>query len=202
MLNAKEKMKKSTGQKRATKSAPVKAKKEGAGHAAAVKEGDIAEALMQGGDALKIEVGGYALSFSHLNKELWPGKNGKALTKRDYASYLLTVAPYILPHLKDRPLTLVRFPDGVKGQRFFQKHWEKNLPPFVDTFEHFAEHSDENHRFLLCNNLATLLWLAQIADLELHTSHARIGKAAENKKLTQTYTNSGRAHRTLNSQLS
>jgi len=84
----------------------------------------------------------------------------------------------------------VRFPNGVDGQRFFQKHWDQNLPEFVKTFDHYAEHADENHRFLLCDNLATLLWLAQIADLELHTSHARIGPAAENKTLTQTYTDS------------
>jgi bifunctional non-homologous end joining protein LigD len=165
----------------ATKSTAVK--KPAAAH-------DLAEAIKTAGEALKIEVDGYQLSFSHLDKALWPGKNGKALTKRDYALYLLDVAPYILPHLLNRPLTLVRCPDGAKGQKFFQKHWEKNLPPFVETFEHFAEHSDENHRFLLCNNRTTLLWLAQIADLELHTSHARIGKTDENKKLTQTYTDS------------
>ncbi|MBS2006282.1 MAG: DNA ligase D [Cyanobacteria bacterium SZAS TMP-1] len=149
-----------------------------------------AENLKSAGDSLKLEVDGHTIAFSHLDKVLWPGLKGKGLTKRDYANYLLQVAPFILPHLKNRPLTLVRFPNGVHGQRFFQKHWEQNRPDFVETFEHFSENADENHQFLLCNNLATLIWLAQIADLELHTSHARIGAAAENKKLTQTYTDS------------
>ena len=148
----------------------------------------IAAALAGGEENLKLIVGDDAINFSHLNKVLWPGLKGKGLTKRDFAQYLLAVAPYLLPHLKDRPLTLVRFPNGVGGQKFFQKHWDKNIPPFVETFDSYAEHANENHRFLLCNNLSTLLWLAQIADLELHTSHARIGKAAENSKLTLTYT--------------
>jgi bifunctional non-homologous end joining protein LigD len=148
----------------------------------------IEDALSSGGDNLKLSIGTESINFTHLDKVLWPGEKGKGLTKRDFALYLLAVSPYLLPHLKDRPLTLVRFPNGVGGQKFFQKHWDKNIPGFVDTFDSFAEHAGENHRFLLCDNLATLLWLAQIADLELHTSHARIGKALENKTLTQTYT--------------
>ncbi|MBU6453205.1 MAG: non-homologous end-joining DNA ligase [Cyanobacteria bacterium REEB67] len=148
----------------------------------------IAAALSSDSENLKLAIGTEHINFTHLDKVLWPGENGKGLTKRDFALYLLLVSPFLLPHLKDRPLTLVRFPNGVGGQKFFQKRWDKNIPGFVDTFDSFAEHAGENHRFLLCDNLATLLWLAQIADLELHTSHARIGKAMENKALTQTYT--------------
>ena len=54
-------------------------------------------------------------------------------TKRDLLVYFARVSPYILPHLAERPLTMIRMPDGIRGQRFFQKHWEQARPDFVET---------------------------------------------------------------------
>ena len=53
------------------------------------------------------------------------------ITKRDLIRYLAAVSPYMLPHLKDRPLTMIRMPEGIHGERFFQKHWEQSAPDFV-----------------------------------------------------------------------
>ena len=96
-----------------------------------------------------------------------------ALTKRDLLRYFAQVSPFILPHLADRPLTMIRMPDGIDGQRFFQKHWEQERPEFVETITVFSEHKDEQHEYLLCNNLPTLLWLAQSGTLEFHVWHSR-----------------------------
>ena len=95
------------------------------------------------------------------------------MTKRDLLRYLAQVSPYMLPHLADRPLTMIRMPDGINGQRFFQKHWEQRRPEFVDSIVVFSEHKDESHEYLLCNNLPTLLWLAQSGTLEFHVWHSR-----------------------------
>jgi bifunctional non-homologous end joining protein LigD len=83
------------------------------------------------------------------------------------------VAPLKLPHLADRPLTMIRMPDGILGQRFFQKHWTQERPGFAETVTVFSGHKDEEHEYLLCNNLPTLLWLAQSGTLEFHIWHSR-----------------------------
>jgi bifunctional non-homologous end joining protein LigD len=105
----------------------------------------------------------------------------EAVTKRRYIVYLTQVADYLLPHLKDRPITLVRFPNGIHGSKFYQKHWEKGRPDFVETVRAFTEQTNEDQDFLICNNLSTLLWLGQIADLELHTVHTRIDPEPDGK---------------------
>jgi bifunctional non-homologous end joining protein LigD len=79
----------------------------------------------------------------------------------------------MLPHLADRPLTMIRMPDGIDGQRFYQKHWHGERPAFVETITVFSGHKDEPHDYLLCNNLPTLLWLAQSGTLEFHVWHSR-----------------------------
>src|SRR5436190_738986 len=68
---------------------------------------------------------------------------------------------------------MIRMPDGIHGQRFFQKHWEQERPDFVQTITVFSAHKDEQHAYLLCNNLPTLLWLAQSGTLEFHVWHSR-----------------------------
>jgi len=121
------------------------------------------------------------LSFTNLDKPMFftTGESmNKPLTrplrKRDYLHYLLQASEYVLPHLHDRPVTQIRFPNGIYGMRFFQKHSEQKLPPFVETVRYFSESTGKDSDYFLCNNLATLLWFAQIAVLEFHTMHARI----------------------------
>ena len=91
-----------------------------------------------------------------------------AVTKRDLFRYALRAEHLILPHLRDRPLTLLRFPNGIAGKRFYQRHWEQERPAFVETVSVFGDGEGKDREFLLCNNLPTLLWLCQLADIEWH----------------------------------
>lgn len=151
-----------------------------AGPPSANKElGEIGEVLRQlenSKAAFSLAVGPHRIRLTHLDRVYWPADPAlrqPALTKRDLLHYFAQVSPFLLPHLADRPLTLIRMPDGIFGQRFFQKHWEQQRPEFVDTVVVFSEHKDESHQALLCNNLATLLWLAQSGTIELHVWHSR-----------------------------
>jgi bifunctional non-homologous end joining protein LigD len=123
-----------------------------------------------------LEVGEHRIRLTHLDRIYWPAEpalDQPPLTKRDLLRYFVQVAPFVLPHLADRPLTMIRMPDGIHGQRFFQKHWEQERPAFVETITVFSGHKDEQHDYLLCNNLPTLLWLAQSGTLEFHVWHSR-----------------------------
>jgi bifunctional non-homologous end joining protein LigD len=121
-----------------------------------------------------VKVRGENVSLTNLNKVLWPAEEGfRAYTKRDYLRYLLEVSPYVMPHIADRPVTLIRMPDGIHGERFFQKHWEQPFPSFVETITVFSESKDESHEYFLCQNVPTLLWLGQVGTLEFHVWHSR-----------------------------
>jgi len=120
--------------------------------------------------------GPHRIRLTHLDRVYWPADAAlgqPALTKRDLLRYFARVSPFMLTHLADRPLTMIRMPDGIGGQRFYQKHWEQERPPFVETITVFSGHKDESHEYLLCNNLPTLLWLAQSGTLEFHVWHSR-----------------------------
>src|SRR5215211_4587253 len=87
-------------------------------------------------------VDGHELPVTSLDKQLWPGMGRRrGATKRDLLSYLVRVAPYLLPHLADRPLFVTRFPDGAAGKSFFQKHWEP-APPFARTVAIHSSHNE------------------------------------------------------------
>jgi bifunctional non-homologous end joining protein LigD len=123
-----------------------------------------------------ISIGAEVLKLSNLDRIYWPADPAlkqPALTKRDLLRYLAQVSPFMLPHLADRPLTMIRMPDGINGQRFFQKHWKQARPKFVQAITVFSGSKDESHEYLVCNNLPTLLWLAQSGTLEFHVWHSR-----------------------------
>src|SRR5262249_43232927 len=137
--------------------------------------------------SLTLAVGKHQIKLTHLDRVYWPADpplKQPALTKRDLLRYFVQVSPHMLPHLADRPLTMIRMPDGIHGQRFYQKHWHQEGPPFAETITVFSDHRDESHEYLLCNNLATLLWLAQSGTLEFHVWHSRakLGPDAKSKE--------------------
>ena len=142
-------------------------------------DGPIADVLAQldsPRNDFPLQLGPHRIRLTHLDRVYWPANPAlkqPAQTKRDLLRYLAQVSPYMLPHLADRPLTMIRFPGGIDGERFFQKHWEQARPAFVETITVFSEHKDERHDYLLCSNLATLLWLAQSGTLEFHVWHSR-----------------------------
>lgn len=140
---------------------------------------------------LELEVEGFKIALTNLNKVYWP-KHGKnpAVTKRDLIRYYAQVAKYLLPHSKDRPLTMVRYPNGIHHGKFYQKHWDAPLPQFVETVRLFSEFYHEDQDYMICNNLPTLLWLAQIADLEIHTWMARANPEPDALNMSTEYTGS------------
>src|SRR5215213_6640345 len=95
---------------------------------------EAVEALRRADAAVTLELDGSAVGLTQLDKVLWPAAGGlRTYTRRDYLQYLLLMAPHMLRHLQNRPLTLIRQPDGALGRRFVHFHYEQNLPPFVDT---------------------------------------------------------------------
>jgi bifunctional non-homologous end joining protein LigD len=120
-----------------------------------------------------LNVNGYQINISNLDKELWPAASTRrAGTKRDLLVYLAEVSPYILPHLYDRPLTMTRYPNGITGEKFYQRHVKPPQPEFLESVELAEEGGKDN--YLLCNNLATLLWMGQVASIDIHTWFSRI----------------------------
>ncbi len=97
------------------------------------------------------------------------------LTRLDMVEYYLRAAPLLRTYLRGRPLTLHRFPGGVDKNGFYEKDAPAGTPAFVETFTHRAEAPGRDVRFVLCNNLDTLAWLANLAALELHATLSRAG---------------------------
>jgi len=117
---------------------------------------------------VEVEVEGRTLRLTNLDKVLWP-KAG--FRKRDVLDYLVHVAPVLLPHLEGRPLTLKRYPNGVDGQHFYEKQCPSHRPDWVRTAAVRA--GSKTIAFCLAEDVATLVWLGNLADLELHTPMAR-----------------------------
>ena len=115
-------------------------------------------------------VGGRKLAVSNLNKVLYP-KVG--FTKGQVIDYYIRIAPVLLPHLKDRPLTMKRYPNGVEGEFFYEKNCPAHRPKWVRTAKVWSEGNNRTMDYCLANDLPTLVWAANLADLELHTSLAR-----------------------------
>ena len=114
---------------------------------------------------VEVNVGGKKLRLSNLDKVMYP-KTG--FTKGQVIDYYSRVAPALLPHLKDRPLTLKRYPNGVDDKFFYEKQSPSHRPDWVKTAPIPARGKIID--FTLANNLATLVWTSNLADLELHTS--------------------------------
>ena len=118
----------------------------------------------------QLVVDGRKLAVSNLNKVLYP-KPG--FTKAQVIDYYIRIAPVLLPHLKDRPLTMKRYPNGVDGQFFYEKNCPAHRPKWVQTAKVWSEGNQRIMHYCLANDLPTLVWAANLADLELHTSLSR-----------------------------
>ena len=116
-------------------------------------------------------------SFSNLDKVFWDKTSThNQLTKKDLIKYYDSISSYLLPHLKDRPLSLSRYPDGIKGKSFYHKNWnQENKPDFVQTAKIYSESREGNLiNYIICNNKETLLWLANLGCIEMHPWYSRI----------------------------
>nr|MDQ3975779.1 hypothetical protein [Thermoproteota archaeon] len=116
-------------------------------------------------------------SFSNLDKVFWDKTcTHNQLTKKDLIKYYDSISSYLLPNLKDRPLSLSRYPDGIKGKSFYHKNWDQeNKPNFVQTAKIYSESREGNLiNYIICNNKETLLWLANLGCIEMHPWYSRI----------------------------
>jgi len=114
-----------------------------------------------------VQLGKYKLELSNLEKELYPDDG---ILKAEVIQYYLTVGPTLLNHVKGRALSLVRFPDGIYGEQFFQK----NRPDWApDWIEYTRLGSEDKKDYIIATNEASLVWLANLACLELHQMHAK-----------------------------
>lgn len=119
---------------------------------------------------LTVEVEGRHLSLSNLDKVLYPDAG---FTKGQVIGYYRQIAPALLPHLGSRPLTLKRYPDGVDRHFFYEKHCPRHRPDWVETAEVWSGRNRAAIPFCVAGDLPTLVWVANLASLELHTSLSR-----------------------------
>lgn len=109
-----------------------------------------------------LEVQGRQVPLSNLEKVLYPGTG---FTKAQVIDYYIRVSPYLLPHLKDRPVTLKRYPDGVRGEHFYEKDAPGFTPEWVQTFPVPRRAGGPDIRYILLNDLPTLVWSANLGEV-------------------------------------
>jgi bifunctional non-homologous end joining protein LigD len=121
-------------------------------------------------DTEEKKVDGHLLKFTHLNKLYWP-EDG--ITKRDMFNYYHQVAPLMIPYLKDRPMSLNRFPGGIHGESFYQKNVTDKAPEWARTFDHV---SDEGKvmKYLVGADESTLLWMNTLGCIEINPWFSRV----------------------------
>jgi bifunctional non-homologous end joining protein LigD len=118
----------------------------------------------------EVAVGNKRLKLTNLDKVLYP-KAG--FTKAQVIDYYLRIAKVLLPHLRDRPLTLKRYPNGVDQPYFYEKRCPSHRPSWVRTADVYSERNEGVVPYCLVNDVATLVWAANLADLELHVPLAK-----------------------------
>ena len=145
-------------------------------------------------DKLVLEVEGHRISLTNLDKPLWPSGDARpSITKGEFIKYYVRMAPYLLPHLRHRPLTFTRYPNGIGGESFYQKHWDQSPPEFLETVRLFSSHNEGDGNYVMANNLPSLIALAQLAAVEVHPWLSRILREPDATHLTDTFTGSREA---------
>ncbi|QLG46511.1 DNA ligase D [Costertonia aggregata] len=119
-----------------------------------------------------IEIDGLPVSITNIEKVYWPDSG---LTKYDLIDYYLQVSKFILPHLFDRPQSLHRHPNGILEEGFYQKDNE-NVPEWMQTFTLYSKSSERDIEYLLCQNTASLIYMANLGCIEINPWNSRVGK--------------------------
>jgi bifunctional non-homologous end joining protein LigD len=133
--------------------------------------GALIEAGRRVRGGVEVELDGRTLKLTNLDKVLYPETG---FTKGELIGYYAGIAPVLLPHLAARPLTLKRYPDGVEGEHFYEKQCPKHRPEWVQTTAVWSESNKREIDFCLCQDLPTLVWMANLAAVELHPSLSRM----------------------------
>jgi bifunctional non-homologous end joining protein LigD len=123
-----------------------------------------------------VEVEGKRLKQTNLDKVLYPEAG---FTKGQIIDYYTRIAPALLPHLKNRPLTLKRYPNGVDQGHFYEKRCPSHRPDWVQTAPVSSTRHGGPIDYCLCNDLATLVWVSNLASIELHPSLSRAPKVPQ-----------------------
>ena len=113
-----------------------------------------------------LEVNGKRLKVTNLQKVLYPATG---FTKADIIDYYMQISPILLPHLKNRPISLKRYPEGVNGFFFYEKQCPSHRPEWVNTARVLSQRREGFIDYCVMNDLSALVWAANLADLELHT---------------------------------
>lgn len=116
-------------------------------------------------------INGRDLTLSNLDKPFWPHEG---LQKGQLIDYYRSIAPYLLPYLHNRPFTLVRYPDGIDGEFFYQKECPSHAPEWVERITIPADSGEKSITFVLCNDLPTLIWLSNLGCIEVHAWASRV----------------------------
>ena len=117
--------------------------------------------------AVEVKIEDRTLKLTNLEKVLYPEVG---FTKAQVIDYYTRIAPTILPHTRDHPLTLKRYPNGVDAEFFYEKNCPKHRPPWVETATVWSDGNNRDMYYCLCQDLPTLVWLGNLAALEFHTS--------------------------------
>jgi bifunctional non-homologous end joining protein LigD len=131
---------------------------------------DLLESSRAVSGGVEVQVQERTLKLTNLDKVLYPLAG---FTKGDLIDWYVGISPVLLPHLRDRPLTLKRYPDGVQGEYFYEKRAPRHRPEWVRTVAIPSERRGADIDYTLCQDLPTLIWLANLADIELHPSLSR-----------------------------
>ncbi|MDD2553390.1 MAG: non-homologous end-joining DNA ligase [Desulfotomaculaceae bacterium] len=115
-----------------------------------------------------VKVDGHEVKLTNLDKLIWP----EGLTKAHLVKYYSDIAPYILPHLYNRPVVMKRYPDGLAGEAFYQKEVPNYAPDWITRQP--VGHTEKVINYIICNDRATLIWLANQACIEMHAWLARL----------------------------
>jgi bifunctional non-homologous end joining protein LigD len=130
------------------------------------------DALLALGNAGRWEVGGHVVELTNLDKVLFPGAG---FTKRDLVRYYTTIAPVMLPYLRERPLNVHRWPDGVAGRtQFWQKQIPSHAPGWVARWDYPEAGHDQSHTYVVAERVATMAWLANQAVIDMHPWTSRL----------------------------
>lgn len=113
-----------------------------------------------------------SIAFSNLRKVYWPEER---YTKGDLIDYYRAVSPWLLPYLRNRPLVMTRFPDGIEGKSFYQKDAPEFAPAWVRTHPIWSEDTQRNIRYFVCDDVETLLYIANLGSIPLHIWASRVG---------------------------
>ncbi|KAA0992915.1 DNA ligase D [Dyadobacter aurulentus] len=115
------------------------------------------------------KLNGNELKFSNLSKVFWPEEK---ITKRDLINYYYQIAPFIMPYLENRPMSLNRFPNGINGKSFYQKDVTGKVPSWIDTFPYEADNEKKN--FMISNDEASLLYMINLGCIDVNPWNSRI----------------------------